>query len=115
MPSNNFPGITKVNYGRDFNFFQKVTVTWSTFGGGSVDGYQPDLVVTFPTSGILILNEDSSSIVALSYNGNVQHDELNPALPSKGIAYDNRVVSAIWFKLVSGSSAVISVRAWGLR
>src|ERR1019366_4143693 len=108
-----FPGIIK-KQGLDFNYFSKVTVTWSSFGGGASDGYGCDLVIPFSTQygGILLLNEDSSSVVAVSYNGSTQHDELNPSLPSKGICYDNRTVSLIWFKLISGSSAVVSIRAW---
>jgi hypothetical protein len=113
MPSNNFPNIGFTTLGRDFNFFQKVTVTWSTFGAGSVNGVQPDLIVTMPTAGFLLFNEDSTSIVQVSYNGTTVHDELNPALASRGIAYDNRTVSTIWFRLSSGASAVVAVRAWG--
>ena len=115
MPSNFFPNIGYVNYGRDFNYFQKITVTWTTFGGNSVDGYQPDAIITFPTQGILLLNEDTASVIQVSYNGLTVHDQLDPTLPSKGVAYDNRVVSTIWLKLVSGASAVVSIRAWGTR
>jgi hypothetical protein len=115
MPTNNYPGIGYINKGFDFNFFQKVTVTASTFGGGSVDGYQPDIIIWFPMQTLLLLNEDASSIVQVSFNGNTVHDELNPTLPSRGIAYDNRVVSLIWFRLSSGASAVVSIRAYGTR
>lgn len=106
-----FSGIKK-NQGRDFNFFQKVTVTWNTFGGGASDGYGPDLIIKFPTKGIILLNEDASSIVEVSFNGSAVHDELNPTLASKDVTYDNRTVSLIWFRLKTGASAVVSVRAW---
>lgn len=115
MPTNNFPNIGYTNYGLNYNFFQKVTVTATTFGGTSVDGYQPDLIITFPTQGILLLNEDTSSVVQVSFNGITLDDQLDPTLPSKGVAYDNRVVSKIWFRLNSGASAVVSIRAWGTR
>lgn len=98
-----------ITYGRDFNFFQKITVTTGSF---NVDA---DIVITFPTQGIIILNEDGyGSIVQVSFNGNTVHDEMNPVI-SRGFAYDNRVISKIWFRLETGSSAVVSVRAWGLR
>lgn len=115
MPTNNFPNIGYTNYGRNYNFFQKITVTATTFGGSAVDGYQPDVIITFPTQGLLLLNEDASNIVQVSFNGLTVDDELNPALPSKGIAYDNRVVSKIWLRMEVGSSAVVSIRAWGTR
>lgn len=107
--------LPKKTQGFDFNFYQKITVTWNDFGVGSPNAPNSDMLITFSTQGLLILNEDNSSIVQVSFNGNTIHDELNPVLPSRGIAYDNRVVSGIWFKLVSGSSAIISVRAWGIR
>lgn len=115
MPSNNFPNIGYTTLGRDFNFFQKITVTWSTFGGGSVDGEQPDVLITFPTQGLLLLNEDPASVIQVSFNGETVHDQLDPTLPSRGIAYDNRSVSKIFFRLLSGGSAVVSVRAWGVK
>ena len=113
MTTNNYPGVKPKKIGHDFNFFQKLTITATSFGGTSVDGYQPDIVLTFPTQGISFLNEDSTSIVEVSFNGNTVHDELNPTLPSQGTTYDNRSVSMIWFRLKSGSSAVVSIRAWG--
>lgn len=115
MPTNNFPGIGYTTQGRDWNFFQKITVTASSYGGSSVSGEQPDIILPFTTQSILFLNEDSSSIISVSFNGTTQHDELNPILPSRSVVYDNRVISKIWFKLVSGSSAVVSVRAFATR
>jgi hypothetical protein len=105
--------ITKTQ-GRDYNFFKKVTVTWSTFGGGQSDGVSPDVIITFSTQGLMLLNEDSSSVIEVSYNGTTVHDELNPALPSKGVSYDGRTESLIWLRLKSGSSAVVSIRAWSI-
>jgi hypothetical protein len=114
--TNVFPNIGYTTLGRDFNFFQKITVTATTFGGNSVSGQQPDMIVSFPTEGLLMLNEDGyGAVVQVSFDGLNVHDELNSNLPSKGIAYDDRVVSKIWFRITSGSSCVVSVRAWGTR
>src|ERR1017187_8707711 len=89
--------LAPITYGRDFNFFQKVTVTWSVFNTNA------DLCITFPSQGLLLLNEDGyGAVVQVSFNGNTVHDELNANLPSKGIAYDVRQISKIWFKIVSG-------------
>lgn len=98
--------------GRDFNFFQKITVTWNSFGNGSADGYSPDMFITFPTTGIMLLNEDAVSVVECSFNGTTVHDELSQVAGSKDVSYDNRRISKIYFRLKSGSSAIISVRAW---
>jgi hypothetical protein len=71
-----------------------------------------DLIIKFPTTGVILLNEDATSIVEVSFNGNTVHEELNPALATKGMSYDRRTISSIWLRLKSGSSAIISVRAW---
>ena len=109
-----FTGITK-HQGRDFNYFTKITITSSSFGGTSGDGYSPDVIIPFSTQGFMLLNEDTAAVVEVSFNGNTVHDELNPTLPSRGVIYDNRVNSLIWLRLKSGSSAVVSIRAWALR
>jgi len=92
---------------------------WASIGWAAKNhigtGAEPDLIITFPTQGLLLLNEDPNNIVQVSFNGITVDDELNPSLPSKGIAYDNRVVSKIWFRMSSGSSAIVSIRAWGIR
>jgi hypothetical protein len=112
MPSNKFPGIG-YKYGRDHNLFQKITVDWTTFGGDSVDGYQPDIIIPFTTAGILFLNEGSST-VEYSFNGRTVHGELVSGTPSAGLTFDNRVVSMIWFRVASGST-VVRVDAWSTR
>lgn len=117
MVTNNFPGISKKTRGHDFNFYQKLNVNWSTFGGNSVDGVQPDMVITFSTQSIMFLNENSSGVVEYSFNGNTVHGELDPTLPSRGLSFDNRVISMIWFRVKSGSTGPITIRvdAWGVR
>jgi hypothetical protein len=111
MPTNNFPGVGYTNAGHNKNFFQKITVTATGFGSNSVDGYQPDAIITFPTQGVLILNEDAASVVQISFNGYSVAEELNPVIV-KGVSYDFRTISKIWLKITSGSSAVVSIRAW---
>lgn len=113
MPTNNFPNIGYTTLGFDRNFFQKITVTASSFGGGSIDGYQPDVVITFNTQSAMFLNL-GTGVVEFSFNGQTVHGELNSANPSAGLAFDNRPVSKIWFRVQSGSSGPInvSVQAW---
>lgn len=113
MPTNRFPGIGKKNYGRDYNFFEKLNVVATTFGGDSVDGYQPDMAIRFPTTGLTILNE-GTGIVEYSFNGHAVHGELDSAKASAGMSFDNRHVSLIWFRVKSGSTGPITIRvdAW---
>lgn len=117
-----FPHIKKTQ-GHNFNYYSKTAVNWAQFGTPdgytTQDGYGPDLVITFSTQGIMFLNEGttSSQVVEYSFNGNTVDGELDPTLPSKGLAFDGRVISLIWFRMKDGSSGPcnVSVHAWGLR
>lgn len=120
MPTNNFPNIGYTTYGRDWNFFQKLDVTATTFGGGSVDGYQPDMIITFTTQGVVMMNENAtaaSKIVEYSFNGKTVHGELDASgNAAKSFTFNNRIVSKMWFRLKAGSTGpiTISVQAWGI-
>lgn len=104
--------------GPRFDYYLRFTVTSSIFGGDDgysvADGYVPNVIIPFSTQGFVLLNEDNSSIVEVSYDGTNVGDRLDPTI-ARGFTYDNRVNSLIWFRLASGSSAVVSVRAWGIR
>ena len=107
-------GLGPINIGRDYNFFQKKSVTKTTFGV-SADGYACDMIITFPTQGLIFINEGSGT-VEYSFNGNTVHGELDSASTStKMLTFNDRVVSKIWFRVKSGSSGpiVVSVQAWG--
>jgi hypothetical protein len=116
MTTNRFPGIGYNTKGRNFNFFEKIAVSATTFGGGSADGYQPDTLISFPTQGITFLNE-GTGVVEYSFNGTYVAGELDSTKASAGLTFDNRVVSFIWFRVKTGSSGPInvSVHAWGTR
>lgn len=111
-----YPGISK-KQGRDFNYFKKVTCTWTQFGAPdgytTADGYGPDLIIPFETQGFSIMNEDTSTVIQVSYNGTTVHDEINPSIV-KILTYDNRRNSLIWFRLKDVGSCVVSVRAWSI-
>jgi len=122
--TNNFPNIGYATVGRDFNFFQKLDVTASTFGGASISGQQPDMVITFPTYSVIFTNIDAnpsgtfvaSKVVEYSFNGQTVHGTLGSCPSDVVLTFNNRVISAIWFRVQSGSSgANISVQAWGIR
>lgn len=112
-----------ITYGKDFNFYKEVSVSSAVFGGdtapdgySATDGYDCNAIITFSTQGVMFLNQGSTSaqVVEVSFNGNTVHDVLDPSQPSKGITYDNRVVSKIWFRVKSGSTGpiTVSIRAW---
>jgi len=124
IPINTVTKVTKKNLGRDFNFFGKKAVSATAFGGDGYaagDGYTCDLFITFPTTGIIFNTEGTSattSIVEYSFNGNTVHGELVPNTATVNgratLTFYNRRVTAIWFRLKSGSSGpvTVSVEAW---
>lgn len=99
-----------------YNYFKKLDVNWDSFGGGGIAlGYQgADMVINFTTQGAVFLNE-GTGVVEYSFNGKDVHGELDGDGATKGIIFDNRAVSSIWFRVKSGSSGPItaSVQAWG--
>jgi len=99
--------------GIDYNYFQKVSVNTSTYGGSSGTGMVPDCIIWFPTAGVQFLNL-GTGVVEVSFNGNTTHMELNSANVSAGMTFDNRIISKIWFRVQTGSSGpiVVSVNAW---
>ena len=128
MPSNNYPGIGKLTYGYAHNYFQKLSVTWTTFGGGAVDGYQPDLIINLlePTDTVIMTNITatsstdgyaSGSVIEYSFDGNVVHGELGSSTTNFSLTFRNRVISTIWFRIQTGSTSplTVSVQAWGVR
>lgn len=116
MTTNNYPGIGYNNKGKDFNFYKSFSITETSFGGNSVDGYQPNTIITFANYGIMLTNETSGQIVEFSFNGNHVHGVLNGTSTSttRILTFLNRQVSCIWFRLQSGSAgpATITVTAW---
>jgi hypothetical protein len=116
MTTNNFPGIGYKTQGFSFDFFELITVSATTFGGNSVSGQQPDLIVPFPTAGFSLINYGTTGqAVEYSFNGNTVSGELVPGTASASLQFDNRAASLMWFRLKSGStgSPVIRVEAWG--
>ena len=115
MPNYTYSGIGMgpITYGFDHNYFEKLSVTATTFN------YNADAFVPFVTQGVMLLNlsTSSSSIVEFSFNGTTVHGELAAGTPSAGLTFDNRVIGKIWFRVQSGSSGPISVsiNAWAVR
>jgi len=119
MTTNNFPGIGKITNGRDFNYYQSLSITATTFAGNTIDGYQPDAVITFPSYGLILTNETSGEIVEYSFNGTTVHGQLDGTATSttRIMSFLNRQVSCIWFRVKTGSSGTVNVTvtAWATR
>jgi hypothetical protein len=117
--TNSFPGVGKITYGRDNNFFQRASITATSFGAASTDGYQPDMVITFSTQFIVFINTTASAsnkVLEYSFNGTTVHGELDVATGSQTVKIEMpfRVVSKIWFRIKSGSTGplTVTVQAW---
>ena len=89
MPSNNFPNVGKITYGRDFNYYQKATIVATNFGDQTVDGYQPDMVITFPTYTVTFQLE-SGGPLQYSFNGNTVHGDMIIGKPSQSLVFQDR-------------------------
>lgn len=98
----------KIIYGQDFNFYQKLAVTAS--GSFNTDC---DVMITFPTQQVNFSLE-STGVIEYSFNGNTIHGQMDSTKNSANLQFPNRVVSKIWFRLVSGAGTV-RVEAWATR
>ena len=97
-----------ITYGKDYNFFQKVTVNPANF--------PDDSHISFNIKGIqsFSLVNEGDEVVEYSFNGNTLHGDLTPGTATEAIFFDNRVVSAIWFR-TAVAGQVVRVEAWGHR
>ena len=112
--TNSFPNIGKVTFGKDHNYFKRAVISSGTFGGASVDGYQPDMFITFSTQYVIMVNETAAT-VEYSFNGTTVHGELTGSVttgPYQRIDMPYRVVSKIWFRVKSGGNSTVTVQAW---
>jgi hypothetical protein len=98
----------KILYGKDFNFYQKIAVTAS--GSFSTNC---DIVIPFSTQQ-LNLSLESTGVIEYSFNGNNIHGQMDSTKNSANLQFPDRVVSKIWFRLVSGTGTV-RVEAWATR
>jgi hypothetical protein len=124
-------GITKLQ-GRDYNYFNKIAVSWSAFGGGNSGN--PDVFIPFSTDWVQFINltvdgyvptsspsqfsPSSVSVVEYSFNGNTVHGELGSGAHNVELTFQDRVIGLIWFRLQSGSgpgTVNVSVQAFGIR
>jgi|ERR1017187_2464573 hypothetical protein len=108
------PSAGYTTYGIDNNFYQALTISATTWGGGSTSGVLPDIIIPFTPAGVIFTNLSASGTVLYTFNGTTQHGQLigySGLGISQQLTFYNRVISKIWFKVASGS-VNISVEAW---
>lgn len=103
------PGAPITNGGRDWNFFTKFSPTVSTFNTDA------DVIITIPTYTVTFFLEGSTgNQVQYSFNGYTVHGDMTFGQSSAALTFDNRVISKIWFKVLSGTPT-IRIEAWAIR
>lgn len=127
MPTNNYPGIGYKTQGLDFNYWSgALSISATTFGGGSVDGYQPDIIITCPTPTRSVIfniqgaaSGTSGKVVEYSFNGQTVHGTLdsNTNNGRSSLYFEDRVITLVWFRIQSGSTGplTVTVEAWSGR
>ncbi len=96
--------MTPKTQGKDYNFFAKVTITDTSFPSES------QITIPFAGQGGFSLVNEGAAVVEYSFNGNTLHGDLTPGTPTAAMIFDNRRISAIWFR--ASSSCLIRVEAW---
>lgn len=96
-----------ITQGKDFNFWTEKTVTSSSY---TTD---PDVVFNFRGQRGFSLFIQGGGTVEYSFNGNVAHGKLVLGSLRAFVQFDNRRVSKIWLRVVSGGTATVWVESWG--
>lgn len=97
--------MTPKTQGKDYNFFTKTSITDTEFPNESQ--------ITIPFAGqfgFSMVNE-SLDVIEYSFNGNTLHGDLTPNSSTQALIFDNRRISAIWFR-TAGSDSLVRVEAW---
>jgi hypothetical protein len=104
-------GIPAFSSVKDFNHFDRVTVTGANFNATS------DTTFTFRCAQMTFaLLLDGYGTVEYSFNGKKVHGDLKAGSPSEAIFFDNRVVTGIWFRAATPDAigSIIRVEGWGV-
>ena|SRR3972149_1802208 len=91
--------------GVDFNYFSKITVDGYNFSNES------DIYLNIRGQQTFSLINEGSAVIEYSFNGNTLHGDLTPNSPTAALFFDNRRVTAIWFR-TTAPGQVVRVEAW---
>lgn len=87
-----------------FNYFNNILVDGYNFPSSA----QADF--NFISAGIALLNR-SNYVIEYSFNGIDLHGDLRPTEASRGLIFDNRNESKMWFRAADGYGTV-RIEAW---
>ena len=107
-------GIPKITRGKDYNHFDKVTVTVPP---GSDFHDVSDTLFPFRCAQMTFsLLLDGYGTVEYSFTGIDVHGELVAGTPAEAIFFDNRVVTGIWFRAGTPDAvgSTVRVEGWGV-
>ena len=98
----------KKTVGKDFQKFERIVVDGYVFEDNA------NFVFNFRASlmSFSLVNEGAGT-VEYSFNGNTVHGDLTVGTPTEAIFFDNRNVTAIWFRAASGGAVNTTVRVEG--
>jgi hypothetical protein len=115
--------------GRTYDYFNKLAVSWTSFGGGN--NGNPDAFITFSTKEVQMINLTVDgyvpaaggtspyvgNVIEYSFNGTTVSGELGSGIHNASMTWRDRVVGLIWFRVQNGSSGTInvSVQAFAIR
>ena len=88
-----------------YNYFDVITVDGYDFPASAQARFG------FISQSITLLNR-GSYVIQYSFDGSTLHGDLNPSDESKGLTFDSRIESKMWFRAVDGYGPV-RVEAWG--
>jgi len=102
---------SKIIDGVDYNFFVKLNITNTTFGG-------PDRAADVSMSirgavKTLFLTVEGGNPIEYSFNGNTLHGDLTPATSTAHLEFEKRPLNKIWFRAPTGAS-IVRVEAWAM-
>lgn len=98
--------MASISQGKDFNFFAEKTISSAIYTA------DPDVIFNFRGQAGFNLFIQSGGTVEYSFNGNVAHGKLILSSSRAFLQFEDRRVSKIWFRVVSGGNAVVMVEAW---
>jgi hypothetical protein len=96
-----------IDYGRDYNYFNKLSVNLP------IDGYFSDdcqILIPFTTSTVTFQLE-SGGPLEYSMNGLTVHGNMTDGYASENLTFINRVMCKVWFRGVG----TVRIEAWGIR
>ena len=99
--------LPKQTLGKDFNHFERVTVTASEFGDFADTHFKMRRSnMTFS------MIWEGTGIIEYSFNGNTVHGDMRDGTPTQAMFFDDRNVEGIWFRVAGGAGGTVRIEGW---